>query len=156
MMKTTTPKRNTKQKKLILCCFSAGHKCTVDGHNHSHLDTFPLMTAEEVEETLQKEGHKVGIATIYRALKELCEAGLVRKYTQSEGSAKYRYIGDEKEKGLQLLCRDCGCVIDTDENDVAETVNKISSKYGFALDISSSLLYGECKSCKGRVAKNEN
>lgn len=147
MITNHKPKRNTKQKKLILCCLSGGHKCTVDGHHHSPSEPFLLMTAEEIEYKLQNDGHKVGTATVYRALKELCEAGLVRKYIQNEGSAKYRFLGEEREKGVQLLCKDCGCIIDTGDEELSHAINKISSKYGFDVDMTSAVLYGECREC---------
>lgn len=143
---SVTPKRNTKQKKLILCCLSNGHRCSVDGHCHKDVKEFPLMTAEELEENLLKYGHKVGIATIYRALKELCESGQVRRYPMDDSSAKYRYVAEEGINTLQLLCRDCGCIIDTKGEELKDALNKLTHQYGFVVD-KSSVLYGECEKC---------
>ena len=149
MQKENSKKRETTQKKLILCCLSNGANCKIDGHHHSHDNDNCLLSAEEIEENLFRHGHKVGIATVYRVLRELCESGLVRRYTLPEGSAKYRYVGEENG-GVELLCRECGCIIDTHDDSVNKALQNLSENYGFSLSNESAVLFGKCNKCNNK------
>lgn len=127
---------NTKQKSVIL---------EVLEKNRNHI------TAEDVITLLHNYGEKVGRATVYRYLRELEEAGKVRKYTLGEkNTAYYQYMGDDSSchGHYHLMCDSCGKLEHLDSS-VAEVFAKSAlENYGFEIDCSRTVFYGKCKQCK--------
>ncbi|MBQ8540717.1 MAG: transcriptional repressor [Clostridia bacterium] len=128
---------NTKQKALIT---------EVLENNRNH------VTAEDVITLLHKQGEKVGRATVYRYLRELEEAGKVRKYTLGEkNTAYYQYTGEggDCHGHYHLMCDMCGRLEHLDRS-VAESFAKSAREsYGFVIDCSKTVFYGKCKNCAG-------
>ncbi len=126
---------NTKQKALIL---------EVLEQNRNH------VTAEDVISLLHSCSEKVGRATVYRYLRELEEAGKVRKYTLGEkNTAYYQYIGEDStcHGHYHLMCDVCGRLEHLDHK-VAESFAKSAREsYGFIIDCSRTVFYGKCKNC---------
>ncbi len=124
---------NTKQKSLILDCI----RNTKGKH----------FTADDIADALS--GQHVGKTTIYRHLDKLVSDGEVRKYIIDERScACYQYIGGSVCGHFHLKCMSCGELIHADCSFLDELSKHIGEEHGFAVDMSKTVFYGTCDSCK--------
>ena len=126
---------NTKQKAVIL---------NILQQNPNH------VTAEEIISLASSSEEKVGRATVYRFLRELEQAGKVRKYSLGEKNiAYYQYTGDDSSchGHYHLMCNSCGALEHLDHS-IAEAFAKSAlESYGFEIDCSKTVFYGKCKKC---------
>ena len=104
------------------------------GHPSTHL---------EVTEELVKTGFEK--STIFRALGDLTEAGLVRKMELGDHVWRFERVGGEGADANahpHLLCVDCGSIQCLDDNQVEL---KASHSVGHIEDV---LLKGRCPECR--------
>lgn len=108
------------------------------------------FTAEQILTILEEQDTPVSKATLYRTLEQLVENREVIKYNFDGTSSCYQYLNCEHNKGrhLHLKCEECGKIIHID--DVTESLDlELEKKYGIAIDLSKTILYGICDNCKG-------
>lgn len=104
------------------------------GHPSTHL---------EVTEKLEKTGFEK--STIFRALGDLTEAGLLRKMELGDHVWRFERVGSAGANASahpHLLCVDCGSIQCLDENQVEL---KASNSVGQIEDV---LLKGRCPECR--------
>ena len=105
--------------------------------NHRHL------SAEELHEAARRDGHNVGLATIYRTLNLLAEAGLAEQKQFGEG----RFVYEINVPGAHhdhLICLDCGTVIEFENHDIERLQEAEATRQGFRLTSHRLDLYGHC------------
>jgi Fe2+ or Zn2+ uptake regulation protein len=73
-------------------CRSTAQRTAVYGHLE-RVKTHP--TAEEVYRAVRKQLPRISLATVYKALEALGEAGLATKLTNGDGAARYDCRGDD-------------------------------------------------------------
>ena len=101
------------------------------------------VTHQEVTEELVKSGYDK--STIFRALGDMSEAGLVRKMELGDHVWRFERIGAEGQGTSvhpHLLCVDCGNIQCLDDNQVEL---KASRSIGPIEDV---LLKGRCRDCR--------
>ncbi|MBQ2676660.1 MAG: transcriptional repressor [Clostridia bacterium] len=126
-------KYNTKQREIIFDYLKQ--------NRHSH------VTAEDIFEHLKKEGRAVGKSTVYRYLDSLTQSGEVRKYFSNDGKTAQYQIADNCDSHYHLKCSDCGRIIHTDCDEIAEVFSHILSEHSFAVDMKKTVIYGKCDKC---------
>ncbi len=123
--------KQTKQRKLIVEFFLS---------MKNHVD------AEELYELARKKGTNIGLATIYRTLNLLKDAGLVDQSSFVNGRAVYEIL----EPGTHhdhLVCTKCGKVIEFSNDKIEELQIEVARTHGFRLSSHRLDLYGTCASC---------
>lgn len=103
-------------------------------------------TVEELCAALRENDPGIGLATVYRTLKLLIEAGLVAEVYFGDGACRLE-VARPKKSHDHLVCRRCGSVVETSSAKVAALQEKIAKQHGFTLDVRSRCLYGICASC---------
>jgi Fur family ferric uptake transcriptional regulator len=99
-------------------------------------------SAQEIHEKL---GGAVGLATVYRTLTRLAEAGEVDMMRSEDGEAIYRRCSDSHHH--HLVCRDCGRTIEVEGPAVERWTRSIAEQHGYA-DVSHTLeIFGTCPAC---------
>ena len=111
------------------------------------LDELPgFLTAQEWHSELNRRGTKVGLATVYRTLQSLTEAGEVDMVRTPEGLAAYRACSTGHHH--HLICRGCGKTVEVELPDFERWADAAAKQYGFA-DIDHELeLFGLCGDCR--------
>ena len=105
----------------------------------------PLTPAEVLQEA-QRDVPALGIATVYRALKELAEDGIVVSVDLPGEATRYERSG--KKHHHHFHCRSCGRVFEAEG--CTATLHKLLPK-GFTLESHEVVLYGRCSQCNGRL-----
>lgn len=113
--------------------------------NRKHFD------AEELHGVLRTAGHDIGLATIYRTLNLLKDAGLVNHKVFSGGSGFFE-VDEPDTHHDHLFCSDCGRVIEFESDAIEKLQAAVAKKYGFELTDHRLDLWGKCvtQNCKFR------
>ncbi|WP_295661153.1 Fur family transcriptional regulator [uncultured Nocardioides sp.] len=112
------------------------------------LGTFAdFRSAQDIHELLTSAGEKVGLATVYRTLAALADAGEVDVLRNEDGEAVYRSCSDSHHH--HLVCRSCGATVEVEGPAVERWTRAIAEQHGFT-DVSHTLeIFGTCTACSG-------
>lgn len=109
------------------------------------LDEF--RSAQQLHDLLRTQGSTVGLATVYRAVQALSDAGEVDMLLAADGEALYR-LCERKAHHHHLVCRSCGTAVEIDGPSVERWADAMAAEHGFS-DIAHTLeLFGMCRSCR--------
>ncbi len=104
------------------------------------------MSAEDVYRILEEAGEDIGLATVYRAMSQFEEAGLVVRHHFAEGHSVF-----EIDYGMHhdhLVCMKCGKVKEFVDAVIEERQKQVAVDAGFAITDHSLNIYGICKKCQ--------
>ncbi len=105
-----------------------------------------FRSAQEIHELLSERGEAVGLATVYRTLQRLAEAGEVDLLRTEDGEAIYRRCSPAHHH--HLVCRTCGATVEVEGPVVERWTRAIADEHGYA-DVSHTLeIFGVCNSCR--------
>jgi Fur family ferric uptake transcriptional regulator len=110
----------------------------VEGHRH--------LTAQELFQRARDRLPGLNLATIYRTLEGLFEAGLVDRMVTGQDTARYSLRDPDHLHG-HLHCRVCQHGPEIAPEDLNVLARVIHERYGFALDVNHLTLSGLCKDC---------
>jgi len=116
--------RNTRQKELILG--------EISGKKN-------LFTVEELHRGTQKRDKRIGVATVYRFLREAKEAGDVYAY-ECEGKTVY---STTKKDHCHFVCKKCGKTVHFNVN----SIDFIKKKLEGSINQFQISVEGLCKNC---------
>ncbi|WP_121256510.1 Fur family transcriptional regulator [Nocardioides ferulae] len=104
-----------------------------------------FRSAQEIHELLGRRGDPVGLATVYRTLQRLADAGEVDMLRTEDGEAVYRRCSGSHHH--HLVCRSCGATVEVEGPAVERWTRAIADRHGFA-DVSHTLeIFGTCPTC---------
>ena len=86
---------------------------------------------EEVHQRAIREDTGIGIATVYRTLRLLDDAGIVEKHDFGDGRARYEEILDDHHD--HLINVKTGEIIEFVDDEIEKLQEAIAKKYGFKL-----------------------
>ena len=104
-----------------------------------------FASAQQLHEALRAAGDKIGIATVYRTLQVMSEAGEIDAVRTDDGETLYRKCGARHHH--HLVCRNCGLTVELDGPSVERWAAKAAADNGFT-DVKHVVeLFGLCSSC---------
>ncbi|MFV0627261.1 MAG: Fur family transcriptional regulator [Alphaproteobacteria bacterium] len=112
------------------------------------LDNRIHPTAEKVYEIIRKHIPNISLATVYRNLNKLSEAGIIRRIEGVDGI--YRFDGEISDHH-HFICNKCGQIYDLPNEGFEDIKDRFSEKSGFLIDDCDITLKGTCNKC---VTKN--
>lgn len=107
------------------------------------------ITAAELYDIVKQRDRTIGQATVYRALKLFCEAGLAGEVDFGDGVMRYEHRYRHKHHD-HLVCQGCGKTVEVVDTVIEELQQRLSAQYGFELTGHEMYLYGLCEKCRGR------
>lgn len=111
----------------------------IRGSKHRHL------SAEDIYHRITDLGFKVGVATVYRALSQLEEAGLLSRNVFDGGKAVYEI--NEGNHHNHLICLDCGRVDEFSSEAIEALQCEIADALGYERANHRLVLHGHCAAC---------
>ena len=111
------------------------------------------VTAREIGDLLDGRGHRVGVASIYRALELLEQLGLVQRFDVGENAARYEPALPSGEHHHHIVCERCGEVAAFEDEDLERAIKRLARRVDFAIDGHDVTLRGECPRCAGSVRR---
>ena len=117
--------RNTRQKEIL---------------HDEIIKSKSFFTAEEIHKTVKKKDNKIGIATVYRFLKDLSKKEKIHSYLCN----KKTIYSIEKKSHCHFVCEECGEITHFDIKKIDFIEKSISEDIcHFQIDVK-----GICKKCK--------
>ncbi len=110
--------------------------------HHEHFDADALVARV----TADKSGRRVSRATVYRTLKLLEEAGLLRKVARPNGSEVYEHDYGYPQHD-HLICAKCGELIEFTNEAISAVVDQVCAEHGFIKSGHRLEVYGTCAKC---------
>lgn len=109
---------------------------------HEHFDTDQLV--ERLK--LQKDNRKVSRATVYRTVREMVEAGLLRQVARTQNREVYEHdYGYPRHD--HLICGKCGTLIEFENAPLAGILEQVALEHGFRVTGHRMEVYGLCADC---------
>lgn len=121
----------TDQRKIILDAF-----LNIETH----------VTAEELYDIIKQTNPEVGVATVYRTLKILCESGLANEVEFSDQVTRYEHLFDHQHHD-HLICIKCGKYAEVCDPEIEELQQKLAQRNKFQVLRHRMELYGICENC---------
>lgn len=100
------------------------------------------LTAEDVYRQLFQKGHDIGLATVYRVLTQMHQAGLLKQSRFEADRAIYEL--DDGDHHDHLVCTDCGRVQEFHDDTIEQRQQVLACQRGFELIEHSHVLYARC------------
>ena len=113
------------------------------------------MTADDVYRMLLSENMDIGLATVYRALTQFEQAGLLERHHFESGKAVFeKKIGHHHD---HLVCINCGRVEEFVDEEIERRQKKIAKDRGFTVHAHALYLYVECikKDCPHKEQESQ-
>jgi len=111
----------------------AGHDCAV--------------TALDLDDELRRRKPPVGRASVYRALEQLEELGLVQRIEVCRGTAGYERIEPDGHHHHHAICRDCGRMVPFEDSSLERAIGELSKSISFDVTEHDVVLRGRCERC---------
>ncbi len=107
-----------------------------------------FTSAQTVHARLRDAGEGVGLATVYRALQAMVEAGAVDVLRTDDGEAVYRACSTHHHH--HLVCRGCGRTVEVEGPAVERWADAVAAENDFS-DVTHTLeIFGTCADCRPR------
>lgn len=104
-----------------------------------------FASAQQVYDDLRATGDRVGLATVYRTLQAMAEAGEVDTLRTDDGEVLFRKCGPSHHH--HLVCRTCGLTVEVDGPSVERWASEAAEDNGFTKVTHVVELFGLCPAC---------
>ena len=127
---------NSKQREQILDVF-------LKAENHP--------TIGDLYELVRKKNPKIGLATVYRAMRVICDAGLARESDFGNGLRCFEHKYQHQHHD-HLVCLKCGRIIEVMSPQIEKLQEKLAAEHNFTPLRHTMQIFGTCRQC-GRKRK---
>lgn len=104
------------------------------------------ISAQEVFNQAEERLPGLNLATVYRTLDTMQEAGLVDKLSMGSGTDRYS-LRDSSHPHGHLVCECCGAVVELGPDVLRQVAQTVEDASGHQLDFAHLTLPGVCKAC---------
>lgn len=107
------------------------------------------FTVEELAQLLRERGVAgAHLATVYRAIPLLVEAGLIQPALVAQGDRQHYEAAFERAHHDHLVCLSCGSVVEFYSETLEVIQREIAERYGYRLEQHVHELRGLCTRCQ--------
>ena len=124
-------RRNTRQK---------------DAVKHALGEVIGFVSAQQLHLVLRNHGSTIGLATVYRALADLAEAGEADSLQSNAGELLYRACTTNHHH--HLICRVCGKTVEIEAEKVEKWADEVAKAHGFTQPTHTIDIFGTCSGCQ--------
>jgi Fur family ferric uptake transcriptional regulator len=104
-------------------------------------------SAQEIFDGIRVEGGRVGIASVYRALEQLVDLGLVQRVELGDGVARFEPSHSSGEHHHHLVCDGCGKVEPFADQELERALEQAASRLAYEMQGHEVVLHGSCVEC---------
>lgn len=105
------------------------------------------LTVEDVYERVAEQVDGIHLATIYRTVEALIEAGLIDHVHLPHGATTYHLVVDDHASHCHVMCTGCDRVLDIPAGALDGVAAELLNQHGFQLNAHHVALTGRCASC---------
>src|SRR5436190_18239515 len=111
-------------------------------------------SVEEIRDNLLQQGHRIGLATIYRTIKLLLQSGYIRQ-SKLHGMTRYEPVISQPNH-LHFICNSCGSTVEFPSRKVETLIKRATDANDFEERYSRYAIFGLCKTCLRKQRKTAN
>lgn len=105
-----------------------------------------FVSAQNLHVRLREGGSPIGLATVYRALADLCAEGEADTLQSPEGESLYRACTPGQHHH-HLICRHCGLTVEIEADAVEQWARSVATVNGFTQPNHVVDVFGLCSQC---------
>ncbi|MGD9737016.1 MAG: Fur family transcriptional regulator [Solirubrobacterales bacterium] len=105
------------------------------------------VTALDLDDELARRRPRVARASVYRALEQLEQLGLVRRLEVARGVAGYERVDPTGHHHHHAICRDCGRMVPFEDRSLEQAIGKLCEEMDFEVAEHDVVLRGRCERC---------
>jgi len=106
------------------------------------------LSAQEIHDGVRAGGHRIGIASVYRALDGLDELGLVQRVDLGDGISRFERVDPLGDHHHHLVCGDCGKVEPFEDPALEAAIVSVAGGRGYEVAAHDVVLRGACGDCR--------
>jgi len=126
-----TPMRDTRQRRAVVNALAG---------------STGFESAQDLHAALRDAGERIGLATVYRTLQAMVDAGEVDMVRDDTGEQRFRRC-EVRSHHHHLVCRSCGAVVEVESAAVEQWAAEVAGRHGFT-DVGHDIeVYGRCPAC---------
>ncbi|MCL5036049.1 MAG: transcriptional repressor [Chloroflexi bacterium] len=110
------------------------------------------LSAEELYRKLRKKNPGIGLSTVYRTLKLLCDCGLARALQLDDNMVTFEKES-KRDHHDHMVCRECGRIEEFYSKAIEDLQERVAKKHGFIPEDHRMKIIGLCKECARRKAE---
>lgn len=107
------------------------------------------VTAQTLHQEVRSGPSTPGLATVYRTLRALADAGVAESFAAGEAEQAYKLCDIEHHH--HLICDSCGQVVSIPSCEVEGWASAVGRRRGFAVTGHRADVYGLCARCRPRA-----
>ncbi len=111
------------------------------------------VSAEELHYQLKNRHSQIGLATVYRTLKILSDAGLAHERRFNDGFTRYEFAAPDSGHHDHIVCLACGLVQEFENLEIEQLQEKVALNHNFKMINHKLEIYGLCKKCANKKTK---
>ena len=101
-------------------------------------------TAEYLYDILKKKNPKISLATLYRNLNQLANAGMIKRI---EGLGNSAHFDHNTHRHYHFICDKCKKVYDINADVAPDIIPKTEKETGFCITGHDIVFHGMCREC---------
>ncbi len=113
------------------------------------LKTEKHPTINDLYDLVRRKHPKIGLATVYRTMKVICDAGLARE-TDFGGDIRRFEHKYQHQHHDHLICLNCGRIIEVISPAIEKLQENLARKHRFKAIRHKMEVFGLCKTCKSK------
>jgi Fur family transcriptional regulator, ferric uptake regulator len=110
---------------------------------------------DQLLERVRAKNPGVGMATVYRTMRLLEEAGLVQTRNFNSGPTLYEMVLGRPHHD-HLICTRCGTIVEFENDRIEALQDKVARQHGFQVTSHKMELYGFCDACQREIAGGDS
>jgi len=110
------------------------------------LKTEQHPTIDDLHDLVKKRHPKIGLATVYRTMEVICDAGLARKVDFGGSIKRYEHKYKHQHHD-HLVCLKCGRIIEVMSPGIEKLQERPAKKHKFSAVRHRMEIFGICSSC---------
>lgn len=103
---------------------------------------------EDLLSRAREKNPGVGLATVYRTVKLLEEAGIAASRQFGSGQTLYELAVDGEHHD-HIICKECGYIVEFENDEIEALQEKIAKRQGFVIVNHRHELFGLCEKARG-------
>ena len=105
-----------------------------------------FVCAQDLHARMRAGGHRIGLTTVYRALRALADHGDADVIITEDGQRAYR-VCDSSASHHHLICRWCGRAAELPATALERWVADVSLRHGYTGVCCAAEIFGTCPRC---------
>jgi Fur family ferric uptake transcriptional regulator len=106
------------------------------------------VALEDLLTSARKRNPGVGLATVYRTVKLLEEAGLAHARQFGSGHTLYELAG-ERHHHDHIICQQCNHIVEFESDEIEALQERVAKRHGFNITRHRHEIFGLCEKAQG-------